>query len=67
MSPELILTVFVQLATFAFLYGRQTEAIKGLRERDEKHEANDEKLTDAINKLSGVVDRHIGEHEGARK
>ncbi|KAB2929158.1 MAG: hypothetical protein F9K24_20760 [Leptonema illini] len=66
MSIEVLITIIIQLAMFAFLFGRQIEAVKGLRERNEKLETRMETLAASMEELAKEHAEHIGEHKGIR-
>lgn len=67
MSVEVTVTIIIQFAMFAFLFGRQTEAVKGLRERNTKLETDMITLATSMNKLTEDFAQHIGEHNGRRR
>lgn len=74
MSTEALITTLVQFAMFTFLFGRMTEAVKGLREvvkglreKDSGLENDMKTLAESMNKLTQDLAIHIVEHNGRRR
>lgn len=62
MSIEFVFTILVQVVIFAFLFGRQAEAIKILSKRSEKFDADIAMIARALQSHTEAFAQHLGEH-----